>query len=97
MSSPLYTAGDSGWFYFFTQDSETFAQTEFKNLELRLPRGEDRVEQYYENLAALRQLLHDEYGSPDSDGQMFEIVSVPDDCAETRGAPGEAAERAARG
>lgn len=74
MSSPLYCAGNSQQIWFFTQDSETFAVTEFSELEVL------RDDAYYvEDIAALRQLLQDEYGSSDSDGQMFEVVPVPDD------------------
>lgn len=82
--SPLYCAGSSGCIWFFTQDSETFAVTEFSELELW------RTEAYYvEDIAALRQLLQDEYGSSDSDGQMFEVVGVPDDVANAGAAPCE--------
>lgn len=80
--SPLYCAGNSQQIWFFTQDGATFAVTEFSELELL------RDDAYYvEDIAALRQLLQDEYGSSDSDGQMFEVVPVPDDVANADAAP----------
>ena len=83
MSNKLYSAGEPGCVWLFAYDTDTFDQTEFNEMALKRP-----CANFMEDSSALKQLLHDEFGSPETDGEIFEVVPVPDDVAESRPAPG---------
>ncbi len=74
MSNKLHSTGEPGCMYLLAYDTKTFVATYFDELLLKR-----NASNFLEDSSALKQLLHDEFGSPETDGEIFEVVPVPDD------------------